>query len=282
MITAHGSQLRGFAAAEGLTAAQRNARGPAGAVGGTLATIGGVNPIYEQFLQTAGSAVTLLGDPAVAAAWDQPSVLDGFGVSGLAGHLARQIFLVPRLLAQPTPDGAALTLLEHYAAVPWVTADPASRGQEADPVITQGDAEAAIGPRALATSAAAATADPVIMQGEAEAAIGPAALASSAAATAKALATALPAEQPDRLVHLPWGPWSLSLGDFLVTRMMEIAVHSDDLALSAGVPTPELPEQASSIVLLLLVSLAARRHGNTAVLRALSRAERAPATIAAF
>jgi hypothetical protein len=214
-----------------------------------------VNPIHEQFLQTAGSAVTLLGDPAVAAAWDQPSVLDGFGVSGLAGHLARQIFLVPRLLAQPIPDGAALSLIEHYAAVPWVTADPARQGLAEDPVITQGEEEAAIGPVALAAAAAAATA---------------------------ALAAALPAEPPGRLVHLPWGPWELSLGDFLVTRMMEIAVHSDDLALSVGVPTPELPEETSSIVLLLLVSLAARRHGNTAVLRALSRAERAPATIAAF
>lgn len=227
----------------------------AGAGPRNLATIGTVNPIYEQFLLTAGSAVTLLHDPAVAAAWDQPSVLAGFGVSGLAGHLARQIFLVPRLLAQPVPDGPPLSLLEHYAAVPWAAADPATPDPENDPVI-QG--------------------------GEAEAAIGAAALAASAAATTQALTTALPAEPPTRLVHLPWGPWNLSLGDFLVTRMMEIAVHSDDLALSAGVPTPELPEEASSIVLLLLVSLAARKHGPTAVLRALSRAERAPATIVAF
>jgi hypothetical protein len=220
-----------------------------------------VNPIHEQFLQTAGSAVTLLHDPAVAAAWDQPSVLAGFGVSGLAGHLARQILLVPRLLAQPTPDGAAISLLDHYAAVPWVPAGPpepggeASQDKEPDPVIAGGEAEAAIGAAALATSATAATA---------------------------ALGAALPAEPPGRLVHLPWGPWSLSLDDFLVTRMMEITVHSDDLALSAGIATPALPQPVTGTVLGLLVTLAARRHGPTAVLRALSRAERAPATIAAF
>jgi hypothetical protein len=41
-------------------------------------------------------------------------------------------------------------------------------------------------------------------------------------------------------------------------------------------------EQATDTVLTLLTRLAARRHGPAAVLRALSRAERAPATIAAF
>ena len=214
-----------------------------------------MNLTQEQFLLTAGSAVTLLHDPAVTAAWDRPAVLAGFKVSGLAGHLARQIFLVPRLLAQPIPDGPALSLLGHYATVPWVVAGPPRPGDEPDRVIAGGEAEAAIGPAALAATAAAATA---------------------------ALGAALPAEPPGRLVHLPWGPWELSLDDFLVTRMMEILVHSDDLALSAGVPTPALPLEITDRILGLLVTLAARAHGPTPVLRALSRAERAPATIAAF
>src|SRR6266545_4791594 len=77
-------------------------------------------------------------------------------------------------------------------------------------------------------------------------------------------------------------PGALVLEDFLVTRMMEVAVHSDDLAFSVGVPPPELPACVLDPVLALLSSLAVRRHGAPAVLRALSRAERAPATIAAF
>ncbi|HMG64243.1 MAG TPA: maleylpyruvate isomerase N-terminal domain-containing protein [Streptosporangiaceae bacterium] len=214
-----------------------------------------MNPKQEQFLQAAGSAVTLLHDPAVAAAWDRPSALAKFGVSGLAGHLARQILLVPRLLAQPVPDGAPLSLLDHYAAVPWTGAEPDLDSETNVAARAGGDAEAAVGATALATAAGAATA---------------------------ALAAALPTEPADRLVHLPWGPWSLSLDDFLATRTMEITVHSDDLALSAGVPTPALPQTVTDTVLGLLVTLAARKHGPTAVLRALSRAERAPATIAAF
>jgi hypothetical protein len=63
---------------------------------------------------------------------------------------------------------------------------------------------------------------------------------------------------------------------------MEIAVHSDDLAVSVGVEPPPLPEAVSRVVRHLLVDLAAQRHGDTAVLRGLARAERAPASIAAL
>jgi hypothetical protein len=64
--------------------------------------------------------------------------------------------------------------------------------------------------------------------------------------------------------------------------MMELAVHSDDLAVSVGTATPALRQSAVDTVIDLLSRLAVRRHGPTAVLRALSRAERSPATIAAF
>jgi hypothetical protein len=64
--------------------------------------------------------------------------------------------------------------------------------------------------------------------------------------------------------------------------MLEIVIHIDDLAVSVQVKPPPLPDEATATVLALLTSLAARRHGTAAVLRALSRQERAPATIAAF
>jgi len=76
-----------------------------------------------------------------------------------------------------------------------------------------------------------------------------------------------------------WPGWAPTL---LVTSMMEIAVHSDDLAVSVGVDPPRLPDAVVDPVLVLLTHLSAGRHGPTAVLRALSRAERAPASISAF
>jgi hypothetical protein len=83
-------------------------------------------------------------------------------------------------------------------------------------------------------------------------------------------------------VLIPWQGWSLAACDFLVTRMMEIMVHSDDLAASVGVETPEFPADVVTPVLALLTDVAVRRHGQTAVLRALSRPQRAPASVSAF
>jgi hypothetical protein len=55
-----------------------------------------------------------------------------------------------------------------------------------------------------------------------------------------------------------------------------------DLAASVGLPTPEFAGPAVETVIDVLSRLAVQRHGATAVVRALSRAERAPATIAAI
>jgi hypothetical protein len=52
-------------------------------------------------------------------------------------------------------------------------------------------------------------------------------------------------------------------------------VHADDLAVSIGVPTPAFPEEVFGPVRDLLVRLAERRHGQSAVIGALTRSERA-------
>jgi uncharacterized protein (TIGR03083 family) len=212
-----------------------------------------VQAIRASYLAAADVAVRLLGDVAVAQRWTAPSVLPGMHVSALAGHLARQVLWVERLLVpRPGPE-RPISLLDHYARSAWAAAGP------------DDEANAAIRRDAAA-----------------EAATGPAALAARAAATAGRLSEVLAGQPPDRVVLLPWGPWPLTLDDLLLSRLLEIAVHDDDLALSVGLPTPELPGDATDLVLALLSRLAARRHGATAVIRALSRAERAPPTIAAF
>ena len=82
-------------------------------------------------------------------------------------------------------------------------------------------------------------------------------------------------------VHIAWQGWTLSTVDFLTTRMMEIVVHSDDLACSVGVPTPEFEEGVVTPVLGLLTGVALRRHGQAALVRALSRPQRAPSSVSA-
>ncbi|MGP4015596.1 maleylpyruvate isomerase N-terminal domain-containing protein [Saccharopolyspora sp. 5N708] len=207
--------------------------------------------IRDAYLEAAASVTTLLGDPAVAAAWDRPSVLKEFTVHGLAGHLATQVFYVSRAIAAEAPDGEPLSLAEVYARS---EAFHVGIDAEINVRIRQGGEDAAAG--------------------------GADALAGEVAAVVDQQRAALPTEPADRVISRAGRP--LRLDDFLLTRMMEIAVHSDDLALSAEIATPPLPPQVIEPVLALLTQLAVGRHGQTAVLRALSRAERAPATIAAI
>ena len=86
----------------------------------------------------------------------------------------------------------------------------------------------------------------------------------------------------DHAVLIPWQGWSLSRDDFLTARMMEIVVHGEDVAASVGIAAPPLPPDVLDPVLRLLTRLAVRRHGQAAVVAALTRSERAPRTISAF
>ena len=69
---------------------------------------------------------------------------------------------------------------------------------------------------------------------------------------------------------VPWQGWALRRDDFLVMRMMEITVHSDDLAASVGISAPAFPDDGARPGAGLLTRLAVRRHGQSAVV---SRAE---------
>lgn len=205
------------------------------------------------FIETAEAAVGLLRDPAVAAKWDAPSALADFSVGGLAEHLARQMVLAVTALSEPVPGEPAIDVFEHYVRSAWVTA---SLDDETNKEVRKRHEE-------LASEGVAE----FLSRAEAD------------LATAREVLLGLPS---DRVVRLSWTSWSLPLDDFLTTRMIEMVVHVDDLAVSVGVPTPDLPPGAVGIVTGLLTRLAVHRHGPVPVLRALSRAERSPATISAF
>jgi mycothiol maleylpyruvate isomerase-like protein len=207
----------------------------------------------QSYLVAAASAVALLRDPAVSGSWDKPSALMEFSVAGLAGHVAHQLVRVGDVLVPHGEVQEPIPLIEHFSRSPWVQA---GLDHESNLSVRRG--------------------------GEAAAAAGPAVLVERAQALLEMQSAALAAEPADRVVHLPWSGWSLRLDDFLLTRLVELVVHSDDLAASVGVETPELPASVIEPVVELLARLAVHRHGPTAVIRTLSRAERAPATISAF
>lgn len=211
--------------------------------------------VVEGFLVAAQSAVTLLAEDAVAARWQEPSALPDMTVGALARHLANQVLGVREALTSSSArtDEKPIALLEHYTRSAWVKA----------PL----DAEVNVSIRTSAETAA--------RSGHRE-------MLAEVQTALDEVAQLLAEEVEPRVVRMPWWQWALTFEDFLVTRMMEITVHSDDLAVSVGLEPPELPASVLEPVLSLLVGVSVLRHGQAAVVRALSRAERAPDSIAAF
>jgi hypothetical protein len=208
--------------------------------------------VREVYLESAAVATEFLAHPDVAECWEAPSVLAKLQVGGLTAHLASQVTQVPPVLGAQIVD-ERISLPEHFARSTWADGDI--------------DSEVNTYIRCMAEEAATA---------------GAPALTAAADAALAELRQRLPAEPPERVIQLPWGPWALSLDDYLITRLLELAVHCDDLAVSIGVNTPALPAGGLDAVTGVLCQLAARRHGQIALIRALSRAERAPKTIAAL
>ncbi|MCX4762330.1 maleylpyruvate isomerase N-terminal domain-containing protein [Streptomyces sp. NBC_01275] len=209
--------------------------------------------LRQAYAEAVAGVADLLAAPAVATAWNRPSALADLGVGGLAGHAVRQDLGLPDLLAGPEPQEPVISLREYYVErVTWLDAG----------------VDGAVNRRIRAS-------------GEETAADGHGALLARLRGTVVRLREELPHAPAARPVRMAsWGDWSLDLDDFLLTRLMELVVHADDLAYSVGLPNPPFPERVTAPVVDLLARLAVRRHGTAAVIRGLARAERAPASIA--
>lgn len=197
------------------------------------------------YLRTIDRARDVLSSSEVPGAWDRDSVLAKFTVRGLAGHLTR-----------------AGTLVEEYldAGIPERSHDVVDAAGYYERAALTSDVD-----DALNTS--------IRERGEAEADVGYPTLLADFAAARERLATRLAAEPADARIAVRGGAL-LPLDEYLVTRIVELVVHTDDLAVSVGVPAPEPDPVAATLAIHALVSLARRRHGDGAVIRALTRRER--------
>ncbi|GIJ42583.1 DUF6968 family protein [Micromonospora andamanensis] len=203
------------------------------------------------YLATADIAAALLRTPVLAERWTTPSALPHYSTGGLARHLANQITRTAELLDAP-PGRTAIDVLAHFTGSAWVTTGVE---EEDNTDIRQR------GERAAAETTAAR-------------------LAAEVDEFLGRLRRTVPTQPSYRIVDL--GDWGLAVDDFLLTRLLELVVHTDDLAVSLGLPTPEMPAAATELTSDLLTRIAAWRHGPLAVVRALSRRERAPETISAL
>jgi uncharacterized protein (TIGR03083 family) len=209
--------------------------------------------VTNVYLRAASAVGALLRSPALPARWSGPSALAEFRVSGLAGHLARGLFTVESYLDAAVPPGAAvIDAVAYFGSVLDDTTDVSTAANQA--VRTRGEQDAGDGPTDLADRYDAALAR---------------------------LADRLPGLSDD-LPVLTAGRFVLPLRECLVTRLVELLVHADDLAVSLDVPAPAFPPEATDLVVSALACFAVRRHGGTAVLRTLARRERATGPVAAF
>ncbi|MGP4109334.1 sterol carrier family protein [Streptomyces sp. 4N509B] len=159
-----------------------------------------------------------------------PSGLPGWDVRTLLAHIAGQIDAVPRLLAEPAPVvSRPETDLNRWAVS---TADIAERLD------------------ATARRDAAATADQA------------AALDAAAEELDAVLETAI---REDLLLPHPFG--AMRALDFTVTRIVELVVHSDDLARAVGVPVRLDRQALATTVRVLADALAAAAPGSSTELR---------------
>ena len=209
-----------------------------------------VTDIRGLFTEAVDAATPLVAEPVLAERFDGPSVLAEFSVRGLAGHLLRALTSVEGYLdrpeAPPGPEtaGPVISPAEYYATV---------IGDEID---INSDVQRAIRQRGLEAAAGAPEEFPIAW-----------------AEAASRLRARLAAEPPGRLVQV-YGGLVLTLDDYLVTRLVELIVHGDDLAESLGVVAPRLDSAATGLAIATLVEVARIRHGDSAVLRALTRRER--------
>ncbi|MGW6931640.1 maleylpyruvate isomerase N-terminal domain-containing protein [Lentzea sp. NPDC054927] len=209
--------------------------------------------IREDFLTTARITLDLLRHQQVGKNWGRPSALPEFGVSGLAGHIGYQVLPLPDMIAAPVGDEPVVPLMEHYARANWTELD----------VDSEFHTRIRAGGEKIATE-------------------GQEALCGQFEDTLRNLEKSLPGSE-NRPVRMPhWGPWAVTLDEYLVSRMMEFVVHSDDLAVSVGAETPEFPRRVNETVIDLLTRMSLNKHRAIDVVRALSRKERAPQDITAF
>jgi hypothetical protein len=199
-----------------------------------------------EYLAAAGAARGVIALPAVALRWEEPSALAEMTVGALAAHAVRAaVSLVERALDDPEPAGAAIISGAAY----YATLTP--------------DLDAALNLRVRAAAAE-------------EALVGHRAVLGRMDRGLERLRSLLEGVPAGRLVAVRDGE-VLRLEDYLATRIIELALHTDDLCVSLGRATPELP--GIGVAIQALIAVAGYRHGDLAVLRALARRERDPGQV---
>ncbi len=205
--------------------------------------------VRATYLEAAATAVDLLARPEVAGRWHDASALAQLDVAGLAGHLARAVVQVEAVLDadEPSADRELFDAVGYYLSIEGLFEPDSPANQD------------------------------IRLRGIEMAADGHDALVERTRGVLERLKSRLPTESPRRTVEAMGHP--MLLDEYLRTRLVELAVHVDDLEVSIDAANT-IPAADEAIEVLVQVAVA--RIGTTSALRALARRERASRALRAF
>ncbi len=199
--------------------------------------------VKDTFLAAADVARELLNHPGLEQRWADDSPLEGMTIGALSAHLARAILVVDAYLDRPG-QGPPVDPAGYFLALEGVRAPRAD-----DPL--------ASGVRERAAEAANRGLDAVRHDWD---------------RVRDGLAMRLPEQGADSLIRV-FGS-VMTVDGYLVTRMVEMIVHSDDLAFALDTTTPIFTQAAYDMVLGCLWEMARRRATPMEIIRAMTRVER--------
>jgi Mycothiol maleylpyruvate isomerase N-terminal domain len=207
---------------------------------------GGAMPdVRAAFFDEVSRADAVVRLPAVSARWSEASALDGMTVGDLTAHLTRAATTTSTYLDGESASGKPVSVSEYFVTLLDAPADlesPVNRG-----VRERSRTEASDGYAEVVVHW-----DKVLSRLEHQ----------------------LAGVDLGRLI-VAAGGLIVRVDDYLVTRILELCLHSDDLAVSVNTAAPEIPDEVAAIVAHALVDIARERYGNRPVLLALARRERA-------
>ncbi len=198
----------------------------------------------EQFHAAGLTAIELIAAELVGSRWHEPSVLDGYQVGGLAAHLGRGVVTVEAYLdADPhTSSGSPIDAPTYFAT---------ALGDH-DPLNSEFHAEVRRrGARAAAGGQAALVAELI-------------------AAQARLAARPLDPDLPITVL----GGMVMSLSSYLETRLVELVIHTVDLADSVDLPTPPFDGSVWEVVAATVTETARLRNDPRVMALGLARSDR--------
>jgi hypothetical protein len=197
----------------------------------------------EAFLDAAGYAGDVLASPVVAAAWERQSALPRMTVGAVAGHMFLVVRRVDKHLDEPEVIETEADGPERYR---WLRVEREADLDRAEHCVVRAD-------------------------GDHVAAWGWEAVETAYVERVSKLRARLAVRRPQNVAI---GTAVMDFDAYLATRIVELLVHADDLAVSVGMSPLELPADAATIAIEVLVNAARSIHGDVAILRALTRSER--------